>query len=461
MTPIIATGLTLCFIVYLFIRDGARPEEGVSSATYLPSLWFLFAASRFPSQWLSIGSPLSGTIQTFYDGSSLDAITFMLLILAGVVVLQRRHIGFASVMRSNPWVVAYFALGLLSILWSDYPSIAFKRLIKALGNPIMALIVLTEERPDRAISAMIKRAAYIALPISVLMIKYYPDLGRQYHSVGWQMMVGVATSKNQLGQTCLISGICFAWELLVRRRYETEARPQKNLFALLAGAAMTLWLLNMCKSATSLTALAVAVGVIVLSGLPSMQRKPTRILTFALTVAVVLAVLEPLVNLKQTVIVNILGRDMSLTTRVPLWNDLIAMVNRPLLGVGYESFWLGNRWTRLWAVHGQLHQAHNGYLEVYINLGAAGLFLTLGAIVSGFVKIRKRLVSDHQLAILQFASLVAVVIHSWTEASFYAVSSIWMLMFVSAMSGPARQSAEVGREAFAAAPRLDSERSGA
>ncbi len=47
------------------------------------------------------------------------------------------------------------------------------------------------------------------------------------------------------------------------------------------------------------------------------------------------------------------------------------MKTNPLLGTGYESFWLGPRLQWFWqhAGLGHINEAHNGYLEVYLNLG--------------------------------------------------------------------------------------------
>jgi exopolysaccharide production protein ExoQ len=42
----------------------------------------------------------------------------------------------------------------------------------------MALVLLTEPDPEEALVRMMKRSAYVLLPVSVLFIKYYPELGR-------------------------------------------------------------------------------------------------------------------------------------------------------------------------------------------------------------------------------------------------------------------------------------------
>jgi O-antigen ligase len=193
------------------------------------------------------------------------------------------------------------------------------------------------------------------------------------------------------------------------------------------------WLLYKANSATSMVCLGVAICVILVSRIPVFAQKSSRIFTFGLLMIIAFVVLESTIGLSKLIIVNVLGRDISLTTRVPMWFALIKMAGNPIVGVGYESFWLGERLQRLWQLYGTIHQAHNGYLEVFLNLGLIGLSLKIAIIISGFIKIQKQLQGDYTFAILKLIFLVIVVIYNWTEASFMGVNNIWLLMFFSVL----------------------------
>ena len=68
------------------------------------------------------------------------------------------------------------------------------------------------------------------------------------------------------------------------------------------------------------------------------------------------------------------GRDPTLTGRTVIWNAVLSTHTNPLIGSGYESFWLGPRLQEVWAqTGGGITEAHNGYLEIYLNLGIVGL----------------------------------------------------------------------------------------
>src|SRR5439155_21414756 len=91
LSPSIACCLTLAFIAFLFRRD-IRERPDVSSALWLPLIWLVIACSRGLSQWLNIfGLPVSGAVSV-EEGSPLDAWFFLLMIIAGVYVLNQRQV---------------------------------------------------------------------------------------------------------------------------------------------------------------------------------------------------------------------------------------------------------------------------------------------------------------------------------------------------------------------------------
>ena len=88
MPPVLALVLTFALIFFLFWRE-SREKSGVSSAVWIPTLWFIITGSRFVSQWLAmVGVPMGGA--SMEDGSPIDAVIFFGMILAGVYVLKQR-----------------------------------------------------------------------------------------------------------------------------------------------------------------------------------------------------------------------------------------------------------------------------------------------------------------------------------------------------------------------------------
>lgn len=383
-----------------------------------------FAGSRYVTQWLNLGVPVE-TIDIYIEGNPINAASFFILIAIGLIVLFNRRVNWGDIFVRNKWVWIFFLFGLISLLWSDYPFVSFKRLIKTLGNVIMALIILTEDDPYEAIGVIFRRLAFIMLPLSILFIKYYPYIGRQYHHIsGIAMYTGVATQKNGLGQICLITGIYFSWIMLMNKLQ--AKRLHLSIYIIILP--MIIWLLHMANSATSFACMVVGIFLFIACRQPALAHAPRRILVIGIVCIVVFAVLELFFDITGTVI-NLLGRDETFTTRTQKWEVFLAMVRDPILGFGWEGFWLGERQQILYEKVGLMKNAHNGYLEVYLNLGFIGLFILMCCILSGFKKVSRHLIIDYPAAMLRLCFIVVIALYNWTEATFYGINNMWLMLF--------------------------------
>lgn len=423
--------LLICILLisYLFWMD-RKNTIGISSAIWVPFLWFFPSCSRSVSQWLNLGAP-NISAGNILDGSPLDRVFYTLLIIAGVLILRERRINWKEIFTQNAWIWLYFVFGAVSFFWSDYPFVSFKRWIKALGTLVMVLVVLTEERPYEAIGTILRRLAFLLLPLSVLFVKYYPELGRAYH-MGKPMFTGVACQKNGLGQICLLSAIYFSWNMLIPRSKGNASGQRLHYSIYLIIIPMIVWLFYMANSATSLACTIVAICLFVACRIPAIERNPQRIIPICITFVALFGVMESVFDVKDTII-SMLGRRPDLTTRVPMWEDLMSLVRNPFLGAGYESFWLGERRQYMLDHWGIVSQAHNGYLEMYLNMGLVGLLFVVGWIISGLKKVQRYLYIDYPAAILRFCFIVVVSLFNYTEATFIGTSIMWMIFLLGIM----------------------------
>ena len=179
----------------------------------------------------------------------------------------------------------------------------------------------------------------------------------------------------------------------------------------------------MADSATSVMALAVGISAVLLLGLRFVDKRYAG----AYLVAVVLAFgsAEFIFGVSDTLI-RALGRDSTLTGRTELWDVVLNVDINPILGVGFESFWLGDRAERIWAKYWfHPNQAHNGYLETYLNLGWLGLTLMVSWILSTFRRVASILLSDFDFGRFRMGLLAIVVVYNWTEGALTGLSLIW------------------------------------
>ena len=434
MPQSVATVVYGLVILALFLLDRDR-ESRVSSALWIPVAWVLLAGSRMFSDWLDPARGMQSPDQ-YLEGSPLDRLMLAGLLAAGLMVLLTRGRRTGMFLRANGPILLFFLYGALSVFWSDYPDVAFKRWTKALGNVVMVLVVLTDPDPSAAVKRLLARTGFLLIPLSVLLVKYYPELGRGYSPWIWTpYYTGVAEGKNGLGLVCLVFGLGSLWRFLEVFRSGERPRMAGPLIAHGAILAMALWLFWMADSVTSLACFLLGGGLIAVKNLPWLARKPTAVQLFV--AGVLFLSLVGLFLDVGTDLVEAMGRDATLSGRTILWEELLRTNTDPWFGTGFESFWLGERakwfWTKYWW---HPNQAHNGYLEVFLSLGWVGVALLGLVMVWGFRNVVGAVRQDSGTGRLRLAYFAVAVIYNLTEAAFKGMHLVWIMFLLAATIVP-------------------------
>jgi exopolysaccharide production protein ExoQ len=437
LPPRLALFLTLAFIVFLFRRD-IRERPNVSGALWLPLIWLVFTCSRSFAEWLRIfGLPVSGGVSND-EGSPVDACFFYAMATAGFCILINRQVSLSEVLQRNGWLVAFFAYCLISIVWSDHPFITFKRATKIFGHPIMALIVLTEPDFEEALRWLMKRCAYVVVPISILWIRYYPQLGLSYDDwSGMQVIQGIAAGKNSLGADCVVLGFFFFWHLLQTWRTERNTQRRNELWLIAGFLIGILYLLRLSHSATSTICLFVAILVVVFVGIRATIKNFVG--TYMLAALVLLVAAELAFGISGRLSES-LGRGSEMSGRTDLWAHCLELQSNPILGAGFESFWVAENRARIAAFYHNWKPggAHNSYLDTYLDLGLIGLSILIGLIIATFWKIRLELFRDFEWGRYRLGLLSAVVLRAWTETTFTTGgdAALWFGFYIIAIDYP-------------------------
>ena len=133
------------------------------------------------------------------------------------------------------------------------------------------------------------------------------------------------------------------------------------------------------------------------------------------------------------------GRDTTLTGRTELWEDILNIASdHPILGVGYGSFWIGDLGNDLWERHiWRPTQGHNGYLDVYVELGIVGVFFLLLIIISSFRQIIRTLKSNFEYGRFRLVFLLVILLHNIAESSFLrGANNLWFIFLFVAINIP-------------------------
>jgi len=431
---IAATILTLAFI-YLMFRLVRDKDERVSWALWIPTLWFGIICSRPVSFWIH---PNQGTdyVDRFTEGSPLDAGVYGLLIAVGLWVLNRRATRVKKFLLINLPILLFFFYCALSMAWSDAPPVAFKRWIKAIGDFVMILLILTDVDAEAAVKRLYTRVAFVLLPMSVLFIVAIPSLGTTYDPTDHvTMYTGVATFKNLLGVLCMACGLACLWALIGAWQDRESPHRRGRLIAYGINLLLAVGLVLRANSMTSLSSFALAGGVMLLSSWKSVKRNPL-ILVGAVLVVIAIAGFALFASSGGSLLQG-LGRDATLTGRTLIWKAVLAQKIHPLIGAGFESFWMGDRMQSVWSMSQMgIQQAHNGYLELYLNLGWIGLALLGTMMVSGYwygLALYRR---DPEAGRLRISFLTAAIVFGFTEAGFRMLSPDWFGFLVAVTAMP-------------------------
>jgi len=237
----------------------------------------------------------------------------------------------------------------------------------------------------------------------------------------------------------MVTVLLIVWALLRRWAGREFEAVKHETIADLAVLGMALWLLRgpgEGYSATSTVVLCIGLATLVLLlhwKPPARYLAPTAFLLLfgggLLLLILHISEISPL-----TIVAGAVGRDETLTSRTgsdeAIWPVLFPIaMKHPILGVGYGGFWVkpvdGLDYKGV-----PINEAHNGYLDVFIELGAVGILLLVPLAVSFFMKARDEFEYRPDWASLRLACLPVMLIHNITETSWLSSTMLLWNLFI-------------------------------
>jgi O-antigen ligase len=293
-------------------------------------------------------------------------------------------------------LVAFLALAVISLTWSFYPGATVLGLVAQSGPTIAAIFFATTMSWPRILTALGRATRWI-LGLSLLfefivgafvrhpIIPFWVDYGdgKLPNAFFWSQadlftggpIQGIVGNRNLLAFVAVIALVALFLE------FTSGSLGRRRSYA---WAAITVATLALTRSTT---AIAVLVVVVIAAGILILMRRSSqrgrRVVLASSAGGIVLIAAGVTAFWSQ--ILGLFGKSSDLTGRLDIWNAVTGLAQqRPVFGWGWVSYWVPwvEPFTHLAERKGVTYlQAHNAWLDVWLQLGIVGLVLFIAAVV--------------------------------------------------------------------------------
>ncbi len=321
-------------------------------------------------------------IFVFYSGSVTVAPQIEKLIKVGsygilLILIALSWKRFAYVLTRDKLILTLLSIAVMSFFWSAAPDFTLNEVKSVVRATFLGVYMAMRYSTKEQIQLLI----YSLITIAILsLITYIVSPGTGSHIangvLAWR---GIYRHKNHLGRIMALSPLFLAFSISKRH----------SLWKTLVIFGLMFALIILSQSKTALILFVSLSSVLVLYKIAKQHYKIKAILAI-LTILVVGSTSILIVTNLEYVLVDVLGKDLGLNGRVPIWTLSIEKgLERPWFGYGFAAFWTSEESLYVtdnsWALSdakatGDVNRrfnAHNGYLDIFLQLGFAGFFLYL------------------------------------------------------------------------------------
>jgi exopolysaccharide production protein ExoQ len=431
MISLLTLAFGFAFVWWLFRMD-MRWRKLPSRALWIPGLWLAQSSSRAIGFWLDATGIWRGGGSTNLEGNSINSFFNSSLFIAAIIIANRRRFNWGQFITTNKALFAVFFFFLLSMAWSEFPFPTLKRLVQEFGTVLMVPILLTEKDPNLSFRILFTRVSYVLFPLSVVLIRYFPNVGRNISSVsGTQMVCGVADHKNSLGQLAMVFCLIILWDYFETKKDETAPTGKWEQRARWINFGIGLYLLLVSASATAL--MCSIVGLVLFFLAPRLARLRNAKVLFMFSAALIVGAL--LLNQKFGISGQIsmaMGRGEKISGRTEIWEKILEKKTDPFVGHGFRGFW---ETAEGLSVAEELHtnrlvSSHNGYIEIYVQGGYIGILLLVVFLFATGVNAADKLVSGDPIGRLAILFWPILMLYNATESAYFQVGTLWFTMLI-------------------------------
>jgi exopolysaccharide production protein ExoQ len=363
------------------------------------------------------------TSQAVYTEDSLTDSIFALLylVIGGLILLRGRRVLRAAL--AHRWTLVLLALVPVSAIWSQAPDITIHRAIAILVTCSFGWYLVARYSPREIIQLVVT-----VLVFTALLSLFYGIWGTGGGGLGGAEWRGAYENKNVFARSMALSATLCLLLLL---------EPVRWRWLVWAGFGLSCAMVALSRSATGALILIALVLAVRFSG--SLRLRATILVPILIVSTLLLAGGLSWLVFNAADLAARIGKDTTLTGRTDLWTVAIMMIQRhPWLGYGFGGFWRGfigdsgEFWT---AVGWPTPHAHNGFIDLTLDLGLVGLAVFLVGLVTALAAAVVRVRSGRTTsAVAPFVLLMFVALYNLTESSILRHNTLYLVLYVVATS---------------------------
>jgi exopolysaccharide production protein ExoQ len=354
----------------------------------------------------------------------------VIVLLAWLVKHTGLHQELGACWRRNQWLVVFLLVSTASLLWSVYWQATVYELVLLWTSTLGASYFAVRFRLAGILSILTWFAGICTL-VSLFIVFFTPNgimLGSG-HFGSWR---GLFWHRNHTGSLMAFFNVIF----LVRLVWGGDVVGRSRLVYVLFYGLTAVHVFG-SRSATGVVLFVLLNFLILLGSLwlkwhARIKRGHYLVLLFITAVFAILFFANP------AFFFGLLGRSPTMTGRTMMWPDLLqnTYLDRPILGHGFATIWMQESFRNIvqdrWEWGYQPYFADNGYLDLLLNLGIAGLFILLWGIGAAVVRTFKLLLNHRAWShLFLLVTLVHVIVANLTYSFLFEVDYfVWGLLVV-------------------------------
>lgn len=363
----------------------------------------------------------------------------VLLLFISELILDHGFSSFFNECKKIWPVFIFIAFAFASLIWTIVLQATLLKIFILLATTLIAIYLGTTFELQGLVDILTAFFAILCLMnmLAVIFLPGFSIMPEEFYHRAWS---GIFWHRNYLGCFMALAILVFLVRLI---QWKNLRLLQKTFYSVVL--LLSIFLLVKSKSATGIfTAAALLICLGIIWSWIRLENKLKKIHYFiALGIFFILGIL---LFASRGFIFGLLGRNISLTGRVPLWNYLLQNVVsvKPIFGYGYGAIWsLEGFRTQLQISQGWSNQVligDNGFIDILLHLGLIGLLILIGLIILGIIFSIKTLIHKKTIiSSLPFLLLIFLIVSNISLSLILEVESFTWAVLIACFSAMSRQ----------------------